>query len=87
MSELQQQAVWMISTLSDDNVSFLLEIIRRIMPQEPCAAISAEEKEEAGINAFRRLDAARTEIRQYLPKNFDTEKKLEEARVFYSKRL
>lgn len=82
MSELQQQAVRMISTLSDDNVSFLLEIIRRIMPQEPYAAAAVDNKEDAGICAFRRLDAARTEIRQYLPNNFDPEKELEEARVF-----
>lgn len=33
MSELQQKAVQMISGLSDDNVSFLIEIIDRLMPQ------------------------------------------------------
>ena len=71
MSELQQQAVQMISTLSDDNVSFLLEIIRRIMPQESWAASSVDNEEDAGIRAFRRLEAARNEIRQYLPEDFD----------------
>ena len=33
MSELQQKAVRMISGLSDDNISFLIEIINRLMPQ------------------------------------------------------
>ena len=34
MSILQEQAVQMISNLSDDNVSFLIEIIQRLMPQK-----------------------------------------------------
>lgn len=33
MTELQQEAVRMISKLSDDNVSFLIEIINRLMPR------------------------------------------------------
>ena len=33
MSELQQKAVRMISGLSDDNISFLVEIINTLMPQ------------------------------------------------------
>lgn len=35
MSVLQEQAVQMISGLSDDNVRFLIEIIHRLMPQKP----------------------------------------------------
>ena len=34
VSVLQEQAVQMISDLSDDNVSFLIEIIRRLMPKK-----------------------------------------------------
>lgn len=74
MSTLQEKAVQMICGLSDDNVSFLIEIIQRLMPEQYG---SGDEK----IRAFHRLDAARTEIRQYLPDNFDPDKELEEARV------
>lgn len=34
MSVLQEQAVQMIRGLSDDNVSFLIEVIQRLMPQK-----------------------------------------------------
>lgn len=83
MSELQQEAVRMISGLSDDNIRFLIEVIRRLMPQNdktnPIVALSPKESE--GIRALERLDAARKEILQYLPDDFDPEKELEEARA------
>lgn len=72
MSELQQQAVRLISELSDDNIRFLIEIIQRLMPQETYIM--------DGMQAFKRLDAARSDIKQYLPDDFDPEKELEEAR-------
>lgn len=74
MSGLQEQAVQMIGSLSDDNVSFLIEIIQRLMP-------SREKNIDESMQAFCRLDAARAEIGQYLPKDFDPDKELEEARV------
>lgn len=75
MSELQQQAVHLISGLSDDNISFLIEIIRRLMPEET-ETINAQ-----SVQAFERLDAARSEIKQYLPDDFEPERELEEARA------
>lgn len=36
---------------------------------------------DRAIEAFRRLDIARSEIRQYLPDDFEPEKELEEARA------
>lgn len=74
MSTLQEQAVQMICGLSDDNVSFLIEIIRRLMPERYGS-------EDEGLRAFHRLDTARAEIRQYLPNDFDPDKELEEARA------
>ena len=38
-------------------------------------------KEDSRMQAFRRLDAARAEISQYLPSDFDSERELEEARA------
>lgn len=74
MSTLQEQVVRMIGGLSDDNVSFLIEIIQRLMPVEGNG--SGE-----GMEAFYRLDAAREEIRKYLPDDFDPDRELEEARA------
>lgn len=72
----------MISGLSDDNISFLIEIIHRLMPQSEKKGIKSvlTMPEDEGMQAFRRLDAARVEIRQYLPKDFDPEKELEKAK-------
>jgi hypothetical protein len=80
MSILQEQAVQMIRSLSDDNVSFLIEIISRLMPSKSYTIESQSVNEEA-VKAFRRLDTARAEIAQYLSKNFDPDKELEEARA------
>ena len=76
MSELHQKAVRLISGLSDDNISFLIDIIQRLMPQETCT----EDNESTRLQAFQRLDAARAELKQYLPDDFDPEQELEDAR-------
>lgn len=83
MSELQQEAVRMISGLSDGNISFLIEIIHRLMPQSGKAdmVVKTSVNGVKGMLAFRRLDVARAEIRQYFPEDFDPEKELEEARI------
>lgn len=82
MSELQQQAFRLINELSDDNVSFLIEIIQRLMPQKTQAAdIQPPVTECMELQAFKRLDAARVDIRQYLPKDFNPARELEEAKA------
>ena len=78
MSALREQAVEMISSLSDDNVSFLIEIIRRLMPQKPPAEAVRQAPDEA-MQAFYRLNSACTEIRQFYPNDFDPDKELEDA--------
>ncbi len=81
MSALQEQAVEMIHDLSDDNVSFLIEIIQRLMPNRPTVEKVQTLGNDERIQAFRRLDEARTEIWNYLPAGFDPDKELEEARI------
>lgn len=85
MSILQEQAVRMISDLSDDNISFLIEIIQRLMPQKSQNQVPGALKnfvnDTEGMKAFDRLEAARAEIHQYLPDDFDPDKELEEARA------
>lgn len=81
MSILQEQAIQMISELSDDNVSFLIEIIQRLMPQKFSQPVTITLNDEDGLQAFRRLEVARTEIQQYIPEDFNPDKELEEARA------
>lgn len=81
MSVLQEQAVQMISDLSDDNVSFLIEIIRRLMPKRTDSRAADALCDDESMLALHRLETARIEIRQYLPEDFDPVKELEEARA------
>lgn len=85
MSILQEQAVQMISNLSDDNVSFLIEIIQRLMPQKSqfqvTDALKDYTNDKESMRAFDRLESARAEIHQYLPEDFDPDKELREPVV------
>lgn len=80
MSALQEQAVQMIHDLSDENVSFLIEIIQRLMPKSSRIETAQLPGNDEGIQALRRLDKARSEIWDYLPERFDPDQELEEAR-------
>lgn len=83
MTVLQEQAVQMIYGMSDENVSFLIEVIHRLIPQntqvDRMNSIKSEEVKK--VQAFRELEAARTQIKMYLPDDFDPDKELEEARA------
>lgn len=81
MSTLQEQAVNLICNMSDDNIKFLIEIIQRLIPERRQTGVQVSHTDEAAWESFKRLDAARTEIKQYLPDDYDPEKELEEARV------
>ena len=83
MTALQEQAVQMINGMSDDNVSFLIEVIHRLMPQDTHVdeAQSPTYDKDKKMQAFKELDAARTQIKMYLPDDFDPDKELEEARA------
>lgn len=80
MTVLQEQAVQMICGLSDDNVGFLIEVIQRLMPQRTQTYPSVN-KNDKKMQAFRELNAARDEIKKYLPDDFDPDRELEEARA------
>jgi len=73
----------MINGLSDDNVSFLIEITNRLMPQseETDTVTIPTTNKVRKMQAYNRLNAARAEISQYLPDDFDPERELEEART------
>ena len=80
MSALQEQAVQMIRDLSDDNVSFLIEIIQKLTPQNSDKDTVRPSIGDKKIEAFQRLDEARAEIWNYLPEDFNPDKELAEAR-------
>lgn len=83
MTTLQEQAVQMIDGMSDDNVSFLIEVIHRLMPQNTHVerVQSLTNEKEKKMQAFKELNAARAQIKMYLPDDFDPDKELEEARA------
>ena len=81
MTTLQEQAVHMIHGMSDDNVSFLIEVIHRLMPQNTHVerVQSLTNEKEKKMQAFKELDAARAQIKMYLPDDFDPDKELEDC--------
>ena len=81
MSILQEQAVQMISGLSDDNVRFLIEVIQRLMPEPVQEKTEQSLPANESIQAFQRLNAARGEVWKYLPDDFDPDRELEKARA------
>ena len=81
MSILQEQAVQMISGLSDDNVRFLIEVIQRLMPEPVQEKTEQSLPANESIQAFQRLNAARDEVWKYLPDDFDPDRELEKARA------
>lgn len=80
MTLLQEQAVQMIRDLSDDNVVFLIEIIQRLMPPTENKERNITSTNEEKMEAFRKLNLVRNEIKNYLPQDFNPELELEEAR-------
>lgn len=83
MTVLQEQAVQMINGMSDENVSFLIEVIHRLIPRNTQVnGINSFKSEKAKkMQAFKELEAARTQIKMYLSDDFDPKKELEEARA------
>ncbi len=51
-----------------------------VLQEQAIQTVRLQEKDEA-VEAFQRLNDARTEIKQYLPKGFDPDKELEEIRA------
>ena len=76
MTMLQEQAVQMIQDMSDDNVGFLIEVIQRLIPKKTYPSQKPDEK----MQAFKELVATRSEVKKYLPDDFDPDAELEAAR-------
>lgn len=61
-------------------VYFMSALQEQALPKEHLKFPQATEADE-GMKAFQKLDAAREEIKQYFPTDFDPDKELEEARL------
>lgn len=80
MSALQEQAMQIIDRLSDDNVTFLIDFMRRFMlpkGQEMLPDETAGKTERAGL--MQELETMRIKSKQYFPAEFNAEKIWEEA--------
>lgn len=81
MTMLQEQAVQMIQDMSDDNVSFLIEVIQRLMPKKSyTSAVYPSQRPDEKMQAFKELVATRNEVKEYLPDDFDPDEELKAAR-------
>lgn len=80
MTRLQEQAIEMIDGLSDDDVQFLIEVMRRLTAQTKDREAEHRPTQKERERAFQSLDAARIEIRKYFPADFDPDRELKEAR-------
>ena len=78
MTRLQKQAIEMIQSLSDDDVRFLIEVMQRLQTKDRGTEHCPTQKERE--LAFQSLDAARIEIREYFPADFDPDRELKEAK-------
>lgn len=71
MSVLQEQAIKMISNMSDNNLRFLIEIIQRLMPEN-----KTKEKKQYNyekMQAFNNLKILNEQIRNYINDDFLSE--------------
>ena len=76
---VQEQAVQMIHSLSEDNVRYLIDFMKRFMlPKEDRTDISLMEN-VPDIDLMQEMEAMRIKAKSYFPSEFDSDKIWEEA--------
>lgn len=78
MSALQEEAVQMISALSDDNVSYLIDFIKRFM-QPTVIKKDFPNTESKQLNLMQEMENMREKDKGYFPESFDEKHIWEEA--------
>lgn len=78
MSALQEKAVRMIGGMSDDNLSFLIEIMQKIM-HVPEPTVKTVPAGEDSAHFMDELELMRKKTEQYFTEDFDEMKIWEEA--------
>lgn len=80
MSVIKEQAVQMISDLSDDNVVFLIELMKRFMiPKEAEVQKKQNKTITSHADFMQELETMRIKMKPYFPSDLETEKIWEEA--------
>jgi len=80
MSVIKEQAVQMISDLSDDNVVFLVELMKRFMiPKEAEVQNKQNKTITSHADFMQDLETMRIKMNPYFPSDLETEKIWEEA--------
>lgn len=80
MSIIKEQAVQMISGLSDDNVVFLVELMRRFMMPKDVETQDVKNKTITSHADFmQELESMRIKAKPYFPPDLEIEKIWEEA--------
>ena len=78
MMSIQEQAVQMINCLSEDNIIFLQDFMKRFMlPENKQEELIKERKSSADF--MKELEDMRIRTKTYFPKNFDVRELWEEA--------
>lgn len=80
MTAVKEQAVRIINELSDDTVKAVIEILRRLAPQDPYEEKTHHVSKEEKLKAFEEINIIREEILKSLPAVFDPKRELDEAR-------
>ncbi len=80
MSVIKERAVQMISTLSDDNVVFLVEMMTKFMMPKGIERQDSQNKTMSShIDFMQELETMRTNSKPYFPSDLDTENIWREA--------
>ncbi len=78
MSTLQEEAVQMISALSDENVSYLIDFIKRFM-QPTALKKDFSDADSKQLNLMQEMESMREKDKGYFPESFDQNHIWEEA--------
>ncbi len=76
---VQEQAAQMIYNLSDDNVKYLIDFMKRFMLPKENKNFSDIIQTENNVDFMQELETMRIKAKKYFPSDFDSNKIGEEA--------
>lgn len=79
MSGLQKEAIQMINRLSDDNVSYLIDFMKRFMLPQKIITKTDTSKTNKKMQAFQEMEMMKANLSSYFPADFNPEQEYEEA--------
>lgn len=77
---VQEQAVQLIHSLSDNNVKCLIDFMKRFMlPEDEMKAGVSEIENNSEVDFMQEMEAMRIRTKSYFPSDFNSDKIWEEA--------